>query len=65
MCPLVDDGNIKIVSVTITPTTYKKPFLGGYRHKKNNTEYHHASTQTPLGRQKGEINTSDVLCLVK
>ncbi|WAR27195.1 IQUB-like protein [Mya arenaria] len=32
--------------VEIERTTRKKPFLGGYRHKKSSVEYHHASAQT-------------------
>ena len=30
----------------IERTTRKKPYLGGYRHKKTSIEYHHASAQT-------------------
>ena len=32
--------------VEIERLTIKKPFLGGYRHKQTNLEYHHASCQT-------------------
>ena len=32
--------------VEIERTTRKKPYLGGYRHKKTSVEYHHASAQT-------------------
>jgi gamma-glutamylcyclotransferase (GGCT)/AIG2-like uncharacterized protein YtfP len=34
------------VVVEIERSMCKKPFLGGYRHKKSNIEYHHASAQT-------------------
>ena len=43
--PCTVDGYKDIV-VEIERTTCKKPFLGGYRHKKTNVEYHHASAQT-------------------
>ena len=32
--------------VEIERATRKKPFLGGYRHKKTSIEFHHASAQT-------------------
>jgi len=43
---LTDDSTYKDVVVEIERTTRKKPFLGGYRHKKTSIEYHHASAQT-------------------
>lgn len=43
---LSDDSTYKDVVVEIERTTRKKPFLGGYRHKKTSVEYHHASAQT-------------------
>lgn len=30
----------------IERATRKKPYLGGYRHKKTNIEFHHATAQT-------------------
>ncbi|XP_052778908.1 IQ and ubiquitin-like domain-containing protein [Mya arenaria] len=41
-----EDNTFKDVVVEIERTTRKKPFLGGYRHKKSSVEYHHASAQT-------------------
>lgn len=41
-----EDSSYKDVVVEIERTTRKKPFLGGYRHKKTSIEYHHASAQT-------------------
>ena len=41
-----EDSTYKDVVVEIERTTRKKPFLGGYRHKKTAVEYHHASAQT-------------------
>lgn len=41
-----EDNTYKDVVVEIERTTRKKPFLGGYRHKKTSVEYHHASAQT-------------------
>ena len=43
---LVEDEGYKDVVVEIERTTRKKPYLGGYRHKKTTIEYHHASAQT-------------------
>eukprot|EP00163_Fabomonas_tropica_P026048 TRINITY_DN463_c0_g1_i1.p1 TRINITY_DN463_c0_g1~~TRINITY_DN463_c0_g1_i1.p1 ORF type:complete len:504 (+),score=127.03 TRINITY_DN463_c0_g1_i1:202-1713(+) len=31
---------------------FKKPFLGGFRHKKTGAEYHHGSSQTPIPTKK-------------
>ncbi|KAL4226123.1 hypothetical protein ACF0H5_014110 [Mactra antiquata] len=53
-----EDNTYKDVVVEIERTTRKKPFLGGYRHKKTSIEYHHASAQTmqkqrpPSGTEK-------------
>lgn len=41
-----EDESYKDVVVEIERTTRKKPYLGGYRHKKTSVEYHHASAQT-------------------
>ncbi|XP_033745272.1 IQ and ubiquitin-like domain-containing protein [Pecten maximus] len=41
-----DDETSKDVVVEIERTTRKKPYLGGYRHKKTGIEFHHASAQT-------------------
>lgn len=41
-----EDNSYKDVVVEIERTTRKKPYLGGYRHKKTNIEYHHASAQS-------------------
>ena len=43
---LIEDEGYKDVVVEIERTTRKKPYLGGYRHKKTTIEYHHASAQT-------------------
>ena len=42
----MSDGVIKDVVVEIERSNKKKAFLGGYRHKKTNVEFHHASAQT-------------------
>ena len=42
----VETNEEKDVVVEIERATRKKPFLGGYKHKKNGVEYHHASAQT-------------------
>ncbi|XP_064632189.1 IQ motif and ubiquitin-like domain-containing protein isoform X2 [Lineus longissimus] len=41
-----DDGEYKDVVVEIERSVRKKPYLGGYRHKKTSVEFHHASAQT-------------------
>jgi len=33
--------------VEIESRSIRKPFIGGYRHKITDVEYHHAFTQTP------------------
>eukprot|EP00039_Didymoeca_costata_P008103 m.108082 g.108082 ORF g.108082 m.108082 type:complete len:626 (+) comp13949_c0_seq7:239-2116(+) len=53
-----EDGDVKSIPVRIIPSTTKKPFLGGYRHRETGLEYHHVSTQTyipvrkPDGKQR-------------
>ena len=42
----IETNEEKDVVVEIERATRKKPFLGGYKHKKNGVEYHHASAQT-------------------
>jgi len=34
------------LSLEVLEPAFKKPFLGGYRHRKTGIEYHHASAQT-------------------
>ena len=34
------------IVVEVERATRQKPFLGGYRHKKNGVEFHHAASQT-------------------
>jgi len=41
-----EEGNFREVVVEIERTTRPKPYMGGYRHKVNNVEFHHASAQT-------------------
>ncbi|KAL0479101.1 IQ and ubiquitin-like domain-containing protein [Acrasis kona] len=36
----------KFITLEITNAFVKKPFIGGFRHKLSQVEYHHASTQT-------------------
>lgn len=43
---LVEEGIFKDVVVEIERATRKKPYLGGYKHKKTSIEYHNASAQT-------------------
>ena len=40
---------VKITRPTIVEIdpNFRKPFLGGFRDRRNGMEYHHASTQTP------------------
>ena len=38
--------------VAIAKMTGKKPFLGGFRDKRNGSVYHHASSQTPSQTQQ-------------
>lgn len=33
----------------------RKPFLGGYRDRRNGIEYHHASSQTPLPQKPDQL----------
>eukprot|EP00049_Salpingoeca_infusionum_P008048 m.130267 g.130267 ORF g.130267 m.130267 type:complete len:722 (-) comp13897_c0_seq2:1186-3351(-) len=42
-----EDGSEKLYNLTVYLPTIKKPFLGGYRHKTLDIEYHNASSQTP------------------
>jgi len=48
-----DGTEKKIVPVLVERAVQRKPYLGGYRNKQSNTEYHHAWTQTPHP-EKGE-----------
>ncbi|KAK3103197.1 hypothetical protein FSP39_017279 [Pinctada imbricata] len=41
-----EDNQSKDVVVEIERATRKKPYLGGYKHKKNGVVFHHASAQT-------------------
>lgn len=41
-----EEGIYKDVVVEIERATRKKPYLGGYKHKKTSIEYHNASAQT-------------------
>ena len=42
----LDSNEVKDIVVEIERPTIRKPFLGGFRHKKNGVEYHNASAQT-------------------
>lgn len=42
----------RIVHVTVVTETFKKPFLGGFRHKHTQIEYHHATSQTERDKKK-------------
>ena len=55
-----DESSYKDVVVEIERTTRKKPFLGGYRHKKTSVEYHHASAQTMQKQQP--ISSTQKFC---
>ncbi len=46
--------------VEIERTVRKKPYLGGYRHKKTGVEYHHAGAQT-VQKQK-PLSTAQKFC---
>jgi len=39
--------DVKDIVVEIESRSIRKPFIGGYRHKITDVEYHHAFTQTP------------------
>lgn len=43
---ITDENQSKDVVVEIERATRKKPYLGGYRHKKTGVLYHHATAQT-------------------
>eukprot|EP00397_Hematodinium_sp_SG-2012_P018825 GEMP01019305.1.p1 GENE.GEMP01019305.1~~GEMP01019305.1.p1 ORF type:complete len:625 (+),score=164.19 GEMP01019305.1:67-1941(+) len=43
-----DGTERKVVPVYVERPAQRKPYLGGYRNKQNNVEYHHAITQTPI-----------------
>lgn len=42
----LDPSRYRDIVVEVERSTQKKPFLGGYRHKTTNVEFHHASAQT-------------------
>uniref|UniRef100_A0A1A8MZP7 IQ motif and ubiquitin domain containing n=1 Tax=Nothobranchius pienaari TaxID=704102 RepID=A0A1A8MZP7_9TELE len=44
--PVQDDGVLTEVVVEIEHSSYKKPWLGGYKHRLTGVEYHHAAVQT-------------------
>lgn len=46
-----DDVPSKTIFVTMTKAFERKPFLGGYRNKKTDAMYHHATTQTQIERE--------------
>jgi hypothetical protein len=46
-----DDVPSRTFFVTVTKAYDRKPFLGGYRNKRNATVYHHATTQTHVERE--------------
>lgn len=50
-----DGKQTKILSVLVERPIHKKPFIGGFRHKATNVEYHHATSQTPI-LKKEETN---------
>ncbi|KAF7215114.1 IQ motif and ubiquitin-like domain-containing protein [Nothobranchius furzeri] len=41
-----DDGVLTEVVIEIERSSYKKPWLGGYKHRLTGVEYHHAAVQT-------------------
>ena len=41
-----DDDIAREILIKIERSNTKKPFLGGYKHRVNGVEYHHASAQT-------------------
>ena len=43
---LSEPQRYKDIVVEVERPTQRKPFLGGYRHKQTNVEFHHASAQT-------------------
>lgn len=43
---LLVDGEEKESTIHILTEKFKKPFLGGFRHRLTNVEYHNASCQT-------------------
>ena len=55
-----EDGTSRDVVVEIERTTRKKPFMGGYRHKETNAEFHHASAQT-VSKQR-PVSTVERFC---
>jgi len=50
---VIHDGKEKkVVPVYIERPTGRKSYLGGFRNKRSNVEYHHAITQTPIPPKK-------------
>lgn len=45
-------GEEKVVTVHVQRPIMEKPYLGGYRNKQSNTQYHHAVTQTAPTQKK-------------
>ena len=43
-----DDRPAKRITVGISKSAARKPYLGGFRHKKTGVVYHHAGTQSVL-----------------
>lgn len=64
----VPDGrDTKEVMVKIERSTFKKPFLGGYRHRVSEMEYHHAAVQTlprPRPRKDVRFNMHVTMCML-
>ena len=55
--PNTDDGEPKQLVVEIANTAHQKPYLGGFRHKFSQVEYHNASVQTrPKLRAKSGVD---------
>ena len=46
------EGNVRLVEVEVVVQKGYKPFLGGFKHSKSGTEYHHAITQTVGGAKR-------------
>ncbi|KAG6624004.1 iq and ubiquitin-like domain-containing [Phytophthora cinnamomi] len=48
----VYNGDTSIITVEIEKFAGHKPYLGGFRHRKTQQHFHHASTQTILSRAR-------------
>ena len=57
------DGVEREETIHIFTEKYKKPFLGGFRHRLTNVEYHNASSQTyPKRKLPSDVGERFTFC---